>query len=276
MVGASTVCYGRFCERKRSKSGMRLPTPIVPLLAVAASLLSTVVYADVLSVAVASNFSVAMEELVERYESRTGQAVRVSRASTGKLYAQVVNGAPFDVLLAADAERPALLEASGLAVAGSRFTYAVGRLVLWSRDPRLASSDCREALSASGGGRVAVANPDTAPYGAAAREALNALGFWQGIRGRLVIGESVGQTLHFVASGNAALGFIAAAQLKSPNLPATACQWAVPAALHSPIEQQAVLLRPAEGDTDALAFLRFLRGAEARRIIADNGYALPE
>lgn len=263
-------------EQQRSKSGMRFLKPIPPLIAAMLILMGSGAQAEALRIAVASNFSIAMDELVEHFESLTGQAVRVSRASTGKLYAQIVNGAPFDILLAADAERPALLEAAGLAVDGSRFTYATGRLVLWSRDPRLASADCREALEAPASGRVAIANPDTAPYGAAAREVLITLGLWGRLRDRLVTGESIGQTLQFVASGNASLGFVAAAQLGLENLPAAACLWQVPASLHSPIEQQAVLLRPAAEDLGAQAFLRFLRGAEARRIIVDNGYAPPD
>lgn len=263
-------------ERQCAKIDMRVLFPIVPLLSAVAVLMTSSARADVLSVAVASNFSVAMDQLAERFQSQTGHTVRVSRAATGKLYAQVVNGAPFDVLLAADVERPALLEASGHAVGGSRFTYAIGRLVLWSRDPSLASADCREALEASATGRVAIANPDTAPYGAAAREALTALGLWDRVRGRLVTGESIGQTLQFVASGNARLGFVAAAQLKLPNLPATTCLWQVPPNLYPPIEQQAVLLERAADDVDAQAFLRFLRSSAARRIIAGNGYVLPD
>ena len=232
--------------------------------------------ADIATIAVASNFATAMRELGARFEADTKHGVRVSTASTGKLYAQIVNGAPFDVLLAADAERPRRLEVAGSIVPGSRFTYAIGRLVLWSRHPDLSRDRCRAALERDDLGHVAIANPETAPYGAAARETLIALGIWDRIVPRLVIGENIGQTLQFVATGNASLGFIAAAQLRAEALPEASCTWEVPPDLHRPIEQQAVLLNRAAGNPAAGGFVDFLRSETGRAIVARHGYLLPD
>ena len=171
-----------------------------------------------------------MHELGERFEADTGVSVQVSSASSGTLYAQITNGAPFDVLLAADVERPRLLEASGHGVAGSRFTYAIGQLVLWSRSLVSAGADCRQRLENLGKQRLAMANPETAPYGTAARETLLHLDLWERVQPRLVVGENIAQTLQFVASGNASLGFIAATQALDERLPDSTCTWAVPPA----------------------------------------------
>lgn len=232
--------------------------------------------ADTVNVAVASNFLPAMKPLSTRFEALTGHTLRISGASTGKLYAQVLNGAPFDVLLSADSERPILLTSSGRASPESRFTYAIGRLVLWSRDPGVSTSNCLEALGRDDAGRVAIANPVTAPYGAAAKETLLKLGTWEGLRGRIVVGENIGQALHFVASGNARFGFIAAAQINATALPEASCTWYVPPAYHRAIEQQAVLLARAADKPQAKVFLEFLRSPDARRIIAGQGYGVPD
>jgi molybdate transport system substrate-binding protein len=196
----------------------------------------------------------------------------LSTASTGKLFAQIVNGAPFDVLLAADSDRPQRLESSGAGVAGTRFTYAIGELVLWSRRV----SDCRGNLERAGMGRIAIANPDTAPYGSAAREFLESSGLWERVESRLVIGENIAQALQFAATGNAELGFIARAQLGVPVLPEATCAWPVPTGTHAPIEQQALLLAHAASNPGARTFLEFLRGEAARAIIRRHGYRLPE
>jgi len=230
-------------------------------------------------VAVASNFTTVMAALQQQFEAGSAYTLTLSSASTGTLYAQIKNGAPFDVLLAADAQRPALLEAAALSVPGQRRTYAMGRLVLWSRDAALRSKDCEQALrraaTATRAGRIAIANPDIAPYGRAAREALVQLGLWEALRSRLVYGENIAQTLHFVASGNAQLGLIAAAQLQAEQLPATACSWILPADSHAPIEQQAVLLQRGADNPAAVAFFEYLQSAEARDTIAGYGYAAP-
>jgi molybdate transport system substrate-binding protein len=227
-----------------------------------------------LTAAVASNFAVAAEAIADRFTAETGHDVRVSTASTGVLYAQIVNGAPFDVLLAADSERPRLLEEAGEGVAGTRFTYAIGRLVLWSRDKKLAGMDCRARLEDLGRDRLAIANPRTAPYGNAAREFLQAAGLWDRVSPRLVFGENIAQTLQFVATGNATLGLIAEAQAVDPRLPPATCSWPVPAEMHAPIAQQGILLKRAIDNPAATAFVEFLRSRTAQQIILRHGYSV--
>ena len=244
----------------------RLVTMLLAALALPAAAAETV------TVAVASNFARPAGALAARFEARTGADLRLVSGSTGKLYAQITNGAPFDVFLAADAERPRRLVDEGLAVADSRFTFATGGLVLWSRDPALAGHDCRLALDELGDRRLAIANPETAPYGQAARDFLQAAGLWEHVQAQLVFGESIGQTMHFVASGNASLGLIAASQAADERLPAASCRWPVPTAMHAPLEQQAVLLDRAADNRAALGFIDFLRGAEGANIIREHGY----
>jgi molybdate transport system substrate-binding protein len=232
--------------------------------------------AETLTVAVASNFSRPAQELASRYEKATGQSVRITTGSTGKLYAQISNGAPFDILLAADSARPVLLEESGLGVAGSRFTYAIGGLTLWSLDTEFADLDCRAALNDLGKNRLAIANPETAPYGAAAKQFLLSAQLWDKVAPHLVYGENIAQTLQFVASGNASLGLIAQSQASDGRLPEATCQWPVPEASHSALEQQAILLRRAEDLTIAADFLGFLRGPVAHDVIRSHGYSVAE
>ena len=227
---------------------------------------------DDVTVAVASNFAATAREIVDKFSQESGVEVRITTASTGKLFAQIVNGAPFDILLAADAERPQRLEAEGKGVPGTRFTYALGALVLWSRQVE----DCREALRRDDHGRIAIANPETAPYGAAAKSFLERSGLWESLSDRLVIGENIAQTLQFAASGNAQLGFIARSQLHAPSLPQATCSWPVPAAMHSEIDQQALLLQRGGDSEAATSFLSFLRGDAGRAIILRHGYGLPE
>ena len=224
--------------------------------------------ADDLTVAVASNFSRTAHELAERFTASSGVAVRISAGSTGKLYAQIVNGAPFDVLLAADSDRPARLEASGLAEASTRFTYATGRLVLWSRSV----SDCQAALR--GPGRVALANPATAPYGVAARAYLERVGLWDSVAARAVYGENIAQTLQFVATGNAGVGFVARAQLTDPRLPPGTCAFEIPADDAGTLRQQAVVLASAQNKADAMRFVGFLKSDEALELIERHGYGV--
>ncbi len=232
-------------------------------------------HAGEVTVAVAANFATTAGELARAFETRTGHRVRLVSGSTGRLYAQAVNGAPFDVLLAADVERPRRLEADGLAHAGSRRTYAIGRLVAWSRDPALAGRDCLEALRDPGAGRIALANPDLAPYGAAAREYLERAGLWASLSPNAVLGENVAQTLQFAVSGGARIGFVAASQLESTALPEASCASPVPADLHAPIEQQGVLLERADENAAAVAFLDWIVAPEAQSIIEDAGYRRP-
>jgi molybdate transport system substrate-binding protein len=224
---------------------------------------------EAVTVAVASNFKTTAAHIASQFRQETGLAVRLSSGSTGKLYAQVVNGAPFDVFLAADAERPLLLERAGRAVADSRFTYAIGSLVLYSSTV----GDCLAALHDPDAGYVAIANPDTAPYGAAAQQYLAKSGLLDQVAPRLVYGENIAQTWQFASTGNAVVAIVARAQLRAaPRAPA--CSSDVPAVDHDPLEQQAVLLD--EHNEAAGAFLTFLRSAAAREIIARDGYEVPE
>jgi len=231
---------------------------------------------DAVTVAVASNFAAAAADISAAFRKETGVSIRISHGSTGKLYAQILHGAPYDVFLAADGERPLLLERQGLIVSGSRATYAMGSLVLWSRDERLRGKDCREVLAQGNYGRLALANPRTAPYGAATRQFLIAAGLWEGVAQRAVYGESIAQTLQFVATGNANLGFIAKAQLAAANLPAATCSWPVPETTHSPLRQQRVLLARARGNKGAQRFLEFLETAVAKQIIGQHGYRVAD
>jgi molybdate transport system substrate-binding protein len=196
----------------------------------------------------------------------------VALGSTGKLYAQIRNGAPFEVLLAADEETPRRLEAEGLARPDSRFTYAVGKLVLWS--PREGVVDSRgEVLRQPAQGKLAIANPRVAPYGAAAVESLQQLGLLSMWEPQFVQGESVAQAYQFVASGNAALGFIALSQVAEDGRIARGSGWLVPAHLYSPLRQDAVLLNAGASNPAATAFLLYLRGNAARAILRRAGYA---
>ncbi|MBT8100957.1 MAG: molybdate ABC transporter substrate-binding protein [Gammaproteobacteria bacterium] len=237
-----------------------------------ALLLSATVHADVVTVAVASNFRSVAEDIARVFEADTAHRVRLAAASTGTFYAQISNGAPFDVLLAADSERPAKLVATGLAVSESRFTYAIGSLVLWSRD----LSDCQANLREEGETYIAIANPLTAPYGQAAREYLLAAGLWEPLQPRLVIAQNIAQALQFTASGNAGLGFVARAQTYDERLPAEGCSWEVPADMHAAIEQQAILLRRAIDNPAAIAWLKYLQSEAAKTLIRQRGYGLPQ
>ncbi|BCO32720.1 molybdate-binding periplasmic protein ModA [Thiohalobacter sp. COW1] len=228
--------------------------------------------ADTLTLAVASNFARPMQALVEAYEAEHPHRVRLSIGSTGKLYAQIRHGAPFDAFFAADRERPQRLESEGLAVSGSRFTYAVGRLVLWSPEPgRIVAAG--KALGRDDYAHLAIANPRLAPYGLAARQALAEMGLWGHVQSRLVRGENIGQTFHFVSSGHAELGFVALSQLpRNAGNAISGSHWVVPASLYDPIEQQAVRLSESTATRD---FMRFMRSEQARTLIHGYGYSTP-
>ena len=225
-------------------------------------------------VAVAANFLATLNEIVSTFEQATGHAAAVSSGSSGKLYAQIKNGAPFDVFLSADVTRPKLMEEEGLAVQGSRFTYAVGRLTLWSPGPVVIEGNGTSMLLSDRVEYVAIANPKTAPYGAAAKEVLQALGLWERLQNRLVRGENIGQTFHFVFSKNAQLGFVALSQVLGPKISGTGNRWDVPAHLHAPLRQQAVLLRHGQRNEAARALLDYVKEATSRNIIERFGYAL--
>ena len=225
------------------------------------------------SVAVASNFSAPMQKIAQAFEQETGHKALLSFASTGNLYAQIRNGAPYQVLLAADDTTPTKLEAEGLGVAGSRFTYAVGTLVLWSKQPGLVD-DKGEILRSGKFDRIAMANPKLAPYGAAALETLTQMGVLQSVQPKLVQGENISQTYQFVATQNAQLGFVALSQVMVDGRVSQGSAWLVPAQLHSPIRQDAILLAKGRDMPAAVALMRFLRSERARALIRSFGYGL--
>jgi len=231
---------------------------------------------DVVTVAVASNFAVTAEKISTAFTRESGVPVRISSGSTGKLYAQIINGAPFDVFLSADAKRPLLLEQSGYIVSGSRRNYAIGGLVLWSFDERLRGKDCHESLQRGDFNWVALANPNTAPYGFAAREVLEAAGLWEDATRRAVFGENIAQALNFVVTGNATLGFVAKSQTVNLDLPAAVCAWQVPGSLHTPLYQQLVVLKKAGNTAGAQRFVDFLGTPLAGEIISRSGYTVPD
>lgn len=252
------------------KSG--LPRRFRATLALLLGLLSLPATAASLHIAVAANFTDATRELIPLFEKASGHTVKASFGSTGKLYAQIQHGAPFEVFLAADAARPQKAEAAGLAVRGTRFTYARGRLALWSPDPQR-FRDGQAYLKGQGFRRLAMANPKTAPYGLAARQVMQHLGIWQSARTRMVRGDSIAQAFQFVASGNTDAGFVAYAQVKGWQGKAGSL-WLIPQADYAPIEQQAVLLNKGKGRAAARAFLEFLQSAAARQVIERYGYGL--
>ncbi|MGZ8407381.1 MAG: molybdate ABC transporter substrate-binding protein [Caulobacteraceae bacterium] len=221
-------------------------------------------------VAVAANFTATAGEIAEAFTKATGHTAKYSFGATGQLYTQITQGAPFEVFLAADAVRPELAETKGYAVSGSRFTYAVGKLVLWSADATLVDAE-GEVLKSGAFERLALTNPATAPYGAAAVEVLKALGVHDAVRTKIVQGSSITQTHQFVATGNAQLGFIALAQIVMDE---KGSRWMVPDDLYAPIVQDAVLLKKGEANEVAGAYLRFLRGPEAVAIIQRYGYGV--
>jgi molybdate transport system substrate-binding protein len=230
--------------------------------------------ADALA-AVAANYAGAVKALGAAFTAKTGSTIEFTTGSTGKLYAQVSQGAPFDILLSADAKTPQMLEAEGFGVAGSRFTYAVGRLTLWSADADRIGNDPVAALRDGGTLKIAIANPDLAPYGAAAREALQSMGIWDEIQPRLVFGENIGQAYSMVESGAAQMGFVALSAVISPERTQTGSRFDVPQEWHQAIRQDAILLKRAEGNRAALQFLVFLKSPEGKEISARFGYGSP-
>ncbi|MFO1217826.1 MAG: molybdate ABC transporter substrate-binding protein [Burkholderiaceae bacterium] len=243
-------------------------------LLIAACLFSTVAAAADVQVAVAANFAGPLQRIAEAFGAATGHRLVVSSGATGKFYTQIVSGAPFEVLLAADDETPARLVAEGHAVAGTAFTYAIGRLVLWSAQPGLV--DAQGAVLASDAIRhIAIANPKVAPYGAAAMQVLRSRGLAQALAPRLVTAESIAQAFQFVATGNAEIGFVALSQAAAPGKPAAGSWWLVPQNLHDELEQGAVLLRAGAGNPAARSLLAFLKSDAALQLIREHGYGVP-
>jgi molybdate transport system substrate-binding protein len=223
------------------------------------------------SVALASNFSAPMQKIAAAFEHDTGHKAVLSSGGTGKFYAQIRHGAPFELLLAADQATPELLEQQGLTVTGTRFTYAIGQLVLWSRQPELVDAD-GAVLRSDQFARLAVADPKLAPYGAAAIETLKNLGLLTQLQSRFVQGENIAQTYQFVASENAPLGFVALSQVFADGQISQGSAWIVPAELHGPLRQDAVILKAGADNPAAIALADYLRGEKARSIMQSYGY----
>jgi molybdate transport system substrate-binding protein len=223
-------------------------------------------------VAVAANFTAPMRKLVESFERETGHKAVLAFGATGAFAAQIRNGAPFEVLLAADDSTPERLAADGHAVAASRFTYAIGRLALWSARADLVDGRGEVLKSPQRFERLAIANPKLAPYGQAAVETMQKLGVLETLRPKFVQGENIAQTYQYVASGNAPLGFVALSQVQVDGRLSSGSVWLVPAELHEPIRQDAVLLQPGRDNAAAVALLRYLRSEPALRLIAAYGY----
>lgn len=233
-------------------------------------LLFSTAHADKIHVAVAANFAAPMNDIVAQFEKHSGHKVVVSFASSGKIFAQIQHGAPFQVFLSADQKNPDALEKAGVSVPGSRFTYAVGALALWSTKPGFAHDDTR--LKSGDFNKLALANPKLAPYGAAAVEVLESLNLRKVTEPKWVMGESIAQTYQFIGSGNADLGFIALSQIMVNGNIKSGSAWIIPTELYTPIRQDAVLLKHAQHTDSAKALLRYLRSDEAQTIIHSYGY----
>ena len=229
------------------------------------------ILADTIRIAVASNFSHAIKDIAHRFEVQTGHKVILIFGSSGKHYAQIINGAPFELFFSADTIRPSLLEKKGLIQDNSRFTYAIGQVVLWSPNHSLIDKTA-QILHKASFRYLAVANPKLAPYGKAAQQILTQQGLWTTLRLRMVRGENIGQTFQFVKSGNAELGFVAFSQIKSPDKKIKGSYWKPDQALYDPIQQQAVLLK---NNDLARAFLKYIKQDEALNIIRAYGYRTP-
>ncbi len=244
------------------------------LLALALAALPSLALAEDVNIAVAANFTAPMKAIVAQFEKETTHKVAVSLGATGKFYAQIKTGAPFDVFLSADDETPARLDKEGNAVAGSRYTYAVGRLALWSATPGFVD-DKGEVLKSGKFANIALAAPKLAPYGAAAVETMTRLGLLAVLEPKFVQGESIGQAYSFVATGNAALGFVALSQVFEDGKIKAGSAWVVPASLHSALRQDAVILKRGKDNRGAADFMRFLNSGTARAVIRSYGYETP-
>jgi molybdate transport system substrate-binding protein len=231
-------------------------------------------HAETVQVAVAANFAAPLKALARDFEKDSGHKLLMSAGATGKLFAQIKSGAPFDVLLAADSATPARLIQEDQALASSRFTYATGRLVLWSADAQGVDA-LGEVLKTGHFKHLAIAAPKLAPYGAAAVQTLTALGLLGTLTPRLVQGESIGQTYSFVATGNAELGFVALSQLVENGKLRQGSGWTVPTQLHAPLHQDAVLLNKGKSNPAATALLVFLKTEKSKSVIRSFGYEVP-
>lgn len=244
-------------------SALLLTVLSTPLMALAAS-------ADTVMVAVASNFTAPMKDMVADFKQKTGHDAVLSFGSSGKFLAQIQNGAPFDVFLSADQAKPEKLENSGLAVAGSRFTYALGTLALWSAE---ADVDVQQLLKNGDFNKLSLANPKLAPYGEAAMQTLAFMQLSDATANKRVMGENISQTWQFVSTGNARLGFVALSQIMADGVVSSGSAWIVPADYYQPIRQDAVLLKKGDGNPAAAALLQYLQSDEVKQLISRYGYS---
>ena len=229
--------------------------------------------ADEVQVAVAANFTAPIKAIARAFEKDTGHRVVASFGATGQLYAQIQHGAPFEVFFSADDSTPARLENEGLGVAGTRFTYATGSLVLWSAKAGYVEDD-GAVLKANQFRHLAIANPKTAPYGLAATQVLDKLGLTEAVRSKLVEGQSITQTLQFVSTGNAELGFVALSQVYQDGRISSGSAWIVPDDMYAPIRQDALILTKGADNPAATALVEYLKGPKAAEIIRSFGYQL--
>ncbi|MDA7087506.1 molybdate ABC transporter substrate-binding protein [Pseudomonas sp. SA3-5] len=252
---------------------MTNPVPHSCLALFAGLALSASALAGQVQVAVAANFTAPIQAIAPAFAKATGHTLVAAFGATGQLYAQIEHGAPFEVFLAADASTPAKLESAGLGVAGSRFTYAIGRLVLWSARADYLDGSAA-VLKANQFQHLAIANPKAAPYGLAASQVLAKLGLSAALQSKLVEGQSITQTLQFVSTGNAELGFVALSQVYQGGRLSRGSAWVVPDDLHGPIKQDALLLKKGEHNPAASALIEYLQGPQAAAIIQSFGYQL--
>jgi molybdate transport system substrate-binding protein len=251
--------------------GMRKIALVLGLLLTAVSSLEAM--AGEATVAVAANFTGTLQKLQKDFEAAGDHKLTIISGATGKLTAQIIEGAPFDVFLSADHKATKKLLEGGLAVADTEFTYAIGTLVLFSADPQLIKGDGQRVLQAGKFIKLAVPNPKLAPYGVAAVTAMQMLGVANALKEKIVMGENIAQTFQMIDTGNAQLGFVALSQLRGTPSGTRGSFWTVPQNLHEPIRQNAVLLTRARDNDAARAFLEFLQGAQAKELIEAAGYS---
>lgn len=237
---------------------------------------STSAHAELVKLAVATNFTDAMQQIAQAFEQATGHKTSIAYGSSGKLYAQIQHGAPFHLFLSADTDKPHQLAANKLAIPSSQFTYATGKLVLWAPGAALVNTDIQSLLTKGDFSHLAIANDKLAPYGKAAIETLAAMGVDQALKQKLVKGENIGQTYQYIRSGNAQLGFVAYSQLMKDKQTQQHDYWVVDAGLHAPIQQDAILLNKGEHNKAAAAFMAYLTSDKVKAIIQSFGYGTPK
>jgi molybdate transport system substrate-binding protein len=243
-------------------------------MAITTTLVAGLASATEIRVAVASNFSGPAKLLAAEFEKDSGHKVQISSGATGSFYAQISNGAPFDVFLSADDETPAKLEKEGKSVTGTRFTYAIGKLVLWSAKADLVD-DAGNVLTSGDFKHLAIASPKLAPYGLAAAQTLTRMKLLKVLEPKIVTGDNITQTLQFVSTGNAELGFVALSQVQEDGKLKSGSVWIVPETLYEPLRQDAQLLNKGNDAAAASAFLEFMKSDKAKKIIRSYGYKLP-